>query len=81
VLLYSRPEASIAGLRTFYLQSRKVGPGVALKGKLEYSCKDAYQAPGYDAAKPRAPGERDIRDRPTRLRATFLHDTRSHREQ
>lgn len=51
VLLYSRTDASVADYATFYLANlAKVGPGVAPEWTLEYTFKDAYKAPGYDAA-------------------------------
>jgi sphingomyelin phosphodiesterase acid-like 3 len=51
VLLYSRTDASVADYATFYLANlAKVGPGVAPEWTLEYTFKDAYKTPGYDAA-------------------------------
>ena len=51
VVLYSRTDASVADYATFYLSNlAKVVPGVAPEWTLEYSFRDAYKAPGYDAA-------------------------------
>jgi hypothetical protein len=50
-VLYSRTDASVADYATFYLSNlAKVGPGVAPEWTLEYTFKDAYKAPSYDAA-------------------------------
>lgn len=71
VLLYSRTDASVADYATFYLSNlAKVGPGVAPEWKLEYAFKDAYQAPGYDAASLAALAKRIKTD--DAVRATFM---------
>ena len=71
VLLYSRTDASVADYATFYLANlAKVGPGVAPEWKLEYTFKDAYQAPGYDAASLAALAKRIKTD--DAVRATFM---------
>jgi hypothetical protein len=70
-LLYSRTDASIADYATFYLSNlAKVGPGVAPDWKLEYTFKDAYQAPGYDAASLSALAKRIQTD--DAVRASFM---------
>jgi len=70
-LLYSRSDASIVDYATFYLANlAKVGPGVAPEWKLEYTFKNAYQAPGYDAASLAALAKRMTTD--DAVRATFM---------
>jgi hypothetical protein len=70
-LLYSRSDASIADYATFYLANlAKVGPGVAPDWTLEYTFKDTYQAPGYDAASLAALANRIKTDET--VRATFM---------
>ena len=71
VLLYSRTDASIADYATFYLANlAKVGPGVAADWKLEYTFKDGYQAPGYDAVSLLALAKRIKAD--DAVRSTFM---------
>jgi sphingomyelin phosphodiesterase acid-like 3 len=71
VLLYSRTDASIADYATFYLSNlAKVGPGVAPDWKLEYTFKQTYNAPGYDAASLAAVSKRIRSDEP--VRASFM---------
>jgi hypothetical protein len=71
VVLYSRTDAGVADYATFYLANlAKVGPGVAPEWKLEYTFKDAYQAPGYDAASLAALAKRIKTD--DAVRATFM---------
>jgi len=71
VLLYSRADASVVDYATFYLANlAKVGPGVAPEWKLEYTFKDAYQAPGYDAASVAALAKRIASD--DNVRASFM---------
>jgi hypothetical protein len=71
VLLYSRTDASIADYATFYLANlANVGQGVAADWKLEYTFKDAYQAPGYDAASLLALAKRIKSD--DAVRSTFM---------
>lgn len=71
VLLYSRTDASVADYATFYLSNlAKVGPGVAAEWKLEYTFKDAYQAPGYDAVSLAALAKRIKTD--DAVRTTFM---------
>ena len=70
-LLYSRTDASVADYATFYLANlAKVGPGIAPEWKLEYTFKDAYQSPGYDAASLAALAKRIRTDDP--VRASFM---------
>jgi hypothetical protein len=71
VLLYSRTDASVADYATFYLANlAKVGPGVAPEWTLEYTFKDTYQAPGYDAATLAALAQRIRTDEA--VRASFM---------
>jgi hypothetical protein len=71
VLLYSRTDASVADYATFYLANlAQVGPGVAPEWKLEYTFRDAYQAPSYDAASVLALAKRIKTD--DSVRASFM---------
>jgi len=71
VLLYSRTDASVADYATFYLANlAKVAPGVAPEWTLEYTFKDAYQAPRYDAASLAALAQRVKTD--DAVRASFM---------
>jgi hypothetical protein len=71
VMLYSRSDASIADYATFHLANlAKVGPGVAPEWKLEYTFKNAYKAPGYDAASLAALAKRITTDES--VRASFM---------
>src|SRR5262245_6486994 len=71
VLLYSRTDASVADYATFYLANlAKVSPGVAPEWTLEYTFKDAYQAPSYDVASLAALAQRVKTD--DAVRASFM---------